>query len=273
LGAQNNRFAVILSLDNVVVLVMTAAMRIIASAVATTTTCAAIGFGAAVGYGLALPPCDACGERVQGADRNAAYEREAKSFDAAVGSHEYWSGIESMRAKLIGGHARGECLEVASGTGRNLRYYDAKKVRALTALDASGNMVDVCREKVDSAHGTVVRTVVMKGDAHNLATVKSRSVDTVVDTFGLCSYDDPVRALQEMKRVCKTDGRVLLLEHGRSEYTWLNNILDSTAHAHADRWGCYWNRDITALVEKAGLEVVEKSTAHLSTTFVIVAKP
>jgi len=90
----------------------------------------------------------------------------------------------------------------------------------------------------------------------------------------LCSYEDAVGALREMKRVVKRDGgRVLLLEHGRSEYGWLSNILDHFADAHARRWGCYWNRDILKLIEDAGLEIVEKSTHHLGTTFVIEATP
>lgn len=45
------------------------------------------------------------------------------------------------------------------------------------------------------------------------------SFDTVIDTFGLCSVEDPVAMLREMARVCKPDGRVYLLEHGRSA-TW-----------------------------------------------------
>lgn len=35
--------------------------------------------------------------------------------------------------------------------------------------------------------------------------------DTVIDTFGLCSYDDPMIALQEMVRVCRPGGKVRIL--------------------------------------------------------------
>jgi ubiquinone/menaquinone biosynthesis C-methylase UbiE len=44
---------------------------------------------------------------------------------------------------------------------------------------------------------------------------------------GLCSYEDPEKALREMARVCKTEqqgGRILLLEHGRS-WLWPVNVL------------------------------------------------
>lgn len=39
--------------------------------------------------------------------------------------------------------------------------------------------------------------------------------DFVVDTFGLCSFNDPVNVLREMARVAKPDGKILLLEHGK----------------------------------------------------------
>ncbi|TDH70101.1 hypothetical protein CCR75_009084 [Bremia lactucae] len=98
--------------------------------------------------------------------------------------------------------------------------------------------------------------------------------DTVVDTFGLCSMDDPVRALKEMQRVCKkTSGRILLLEHGQSSFAWLSGILDKFADLHVQKWGCHWNRDIVALLDQAGLEVETMHRFHFGTTYFIVAKP
>lgn len=246
------------------------ALRVAVSAIAASTTCA----GAIVGYGYALGGvdrgCSCAKERVRGRERKDAYAREARAFDASVGSSEYWSGIEGMRARLLRAHARGGVvLEVACGTGRNFAYYDPRAVTRVRAMDACEEMVEEARKKPSA-----VATTVEVGDAQRMRGVKTNSCDAVVDTFGLCSYDDPVGALREMARVTKRDGgRVLLIEHGRSDYGWLNNILDHFADAHAERWGCYWNRPIMKLIEDAGLEVVEKSTHHLGTTFVVVAKP
>jgi ubiquinone/menaquinone biosynthesis C-methylase UbiE len=41
------------------------------------------------------------------------------------------------------------------------------------------------------------------------------SFDTIVDTFGLEYTLNPEICLKEMKRVCKKDGLILLLNYGR----------------------------------------------------------
>ena len=112
-----------------------------------------------------------------------------------------------------------------------------------------------------------------------IAPFESESFDAVVDTFGLCSFEDPVAALREMSRVCRgggtgtKKGKIYLLEHGRSDWVWVSNILDKHADPHAKRWGCYWNRDILAIVREAGLEIESVARYHLGTTYVIVAAP
>jgi methyltransferase OMS1 len=54
--------------------------------------------------------------------------------------------------------------------------------------------------------------------------------DAVVDTFGMCSVQNPEKVLREMQRVCKEDGKIVLLEHGSGHYEFINNLLDDGAH-------------------------------------------
>lgn len=191
-----------------------------------------------------------------------------------------------------------------TSTGRNLAYYPPG-VR-LTATDCSAPMVEVCKRKAERAgYAPVARGFFGKNGkneklekrenvankARVLADARvsdaaaspfaSDSFDAVVDTFGLCSFEDPVAALREMSRVCRKGrgekdappGKIYLLEHGRSDWAWLSNILDRHADPHAKRWGCYWNRDILAIVREAGLEIQSVARYHLGTTYVIVAAP
>lgn len=110
------------------------------------------------------------------------------------------------------------------------------------------------------------------GDACSLP-FPDDSFDTVVDSFGLCSVDDPVGALEEMARVCKPNGQVLLIEHGRSEWQWLNDALDASAQGHRRQWGCWYNRDITKALERSSLELKDHSRWNFWTTHVVRAVP
>ena len=121
-----------------------------------------------------------------------------------------------------------------------------------------------------------MRVAVVQADAAHLSHLPNQAFDTVVDTFGLCSYDDPVAVLNEMARVCKQPhGKVLLLEHGRS-HTWkfVNAwFLDRHAEQHAASWGCVWNRDLDQLLEASDLEVLTLRKFHFGTTYYVVCRP
>ena len=53
----------------------------------------------------------------------------------------------------------------------------------------------------------------------------------------------------------------------------MNKILNSSAEAHFNKWGCWWNRDIEAVIMEAGLELEDLQRWHFGTTYVITAKP
>ena len=92
--------------------------------------------------------------------------------------------------------------------------------------------------------------------------------------MGICSIRNPSAVLAHLGSITKpSTGQILLLEHGRSYYGWLNRILDKTAAAHADKHGCWWNRDIGKIIEDSGLEPVKIRRYHLGTTWWVELKP
>jgi methyltransferase OMS1, mitochondrial len=117
--------------------------------------------------------------------------------------------------------ATGNVLEIGCGTGRNFDYYNDDKVKKIIAVDAVPGMLLQAMKKTKASKNVVF-------DVMNAQDIKfpDQSFDTVVDTFGLCSYDDPVAVLKEMSRVCKSSGKILLIEHGRGSYDWINRIID-----------------------------------------------
>ena len=105
-------------------------------------------------------------------------------------------------------------------------------------------------------------------DACDLA-LPADSFDTVVDSFGLCSFERPVDALREMRRCVKPGGTVLLLEHGVSSWSAVAWWQRHRLNRHVVRWGCFWNRDILGLVEESGLLIDDVKRTQLGTLYLI----
>ena len=101
-------------------------------------------------------------------------------------------------------------------------------------------MIAKARKKITEFSNDETNFACRVGDSSNLEDFPDQCFDTVVDTFGLCSYDDPIVVLTEMKRVCKPDGKILLLEHGRSKTnSFITKYLDKNSERHAKNWGEY----------------------------------
>lgn len=91
--------------------------------------------------------------------------------------------------------------------------------------------------------------------------------------MGLCSTPDPAGLLRHLGTLLDPeDGRVWLLEHGRSYYGWVNWVLDRMAGKQAELHGCWWNRDVGQVLEKSGLEIVEIRRTQLGTVWWVQMK-
>jgi ubiquinone/menaquinone biosynthesis C-methylase UbiE len=135
-------------------------------------------------------------------------DKMAPKYDRTMGRWEkvlFGGGREWVCSQ-----ARGDVLEIAVGTGRNLPYYP-QDVR-LTAVELSTEMLDIARKRA----ADVGREVDLRlGDAQ-LLDFPDDSFDTVVCTFALCTIPDERRAVAEAYRVLRPGGHFILIEHVRS---------------------------------------------------------
>ena len=98
--------------------------------------------------------------------------------------------------------------------------------------------------------------------------------DYILQSMGLCSTPEPVQLLKHLAELAHPGrGKILLLEHGRGYWGWMNRYLDATAPRHAKVHGCWYNRDIGKIVEESGLVVESCKRKHFGTLWVVEARP
>ena len=193
------------------------------------------------------------------------YAKLAPYYDLLSGLPE-WLGLRRLRKRMLE-KAEGRTLEIAVGTGRNLPHYPSE-CRPI-AIDLSPAMVARARRHANHWHREV-SFVIMDGDA---LAFPDETFDTVVSSLVLCTFPDPVGALREMRRVCRKGGRILLMEHGRSDREWLGRWQDRRAPRHARWLGCHWSRDPLQLVHEAGMNPVSARRVFLGILQLMEIRP
>lgn len=147
--------------------------------------------------------------------------------------------------------ARGRVLEVGVGTGTNLPHYPPGV--HLTGLDLSPRMLQQARARVGRLG---LSAELVPGDVEQLA-FPDASFDTVTATCVFCSVGNPVLGLQEVRRVTRPDGRVLLYEHVRPRGRLLGTLFDLFSPLTRRLIGPSINRRTEQNVRAAGLEIIE----------------
>jgi ubiquinone/menaquinone biosynthesis C-methylase UbiE len=193
------------------------------------------------------------------------YDDFARWYDIVEGIPEVF-GIRTLR-KQLARRVHGRTLEVAAGSGKNIRLLP--RDTDLVAGDISEEMLRIAQRKADRTGKDVIWTLL---DAEALP-FRENSFDTVISTLSSCTFPDPVAAFQEMSRVCRPEGRILLLEHGRSNVGLFARYQDWRAEKHAMALGCQWNRQPVELVKAAGLSLIDCRTYFFGVFAVMEAKP
>jgi ubiquinone/menaquinone biosynthesis C-methylase UbiE len=172
----------------------------------------------------------------------AGYDRMLENTERA--------GLAALRGALLA-QASGRVLEIGAGTGLNLRHYGAA-VADLTLAEPEGPMLRRLKRRLRT-RGGAGRAV--QAGAESLP-FPPDSFDVVVCTLVLCTVSDPEAALGEISRVLVPGGRLLFLEHVRSN--------DPRIARWQDRlhplWlrcghGCNCNRPTEQLIQSSPLRI------------------
>ena len=177
------------------------------------------------------------------------YNRIAPYFDGLEGFLEglfFRQWRKALWNKVKGEHI----LEVGVGTGKNFPYYPSNT--RITALDFSEKMLE--RAKIKQIRSNVSVELELM-DVESLC-YADNSFDTVIATFVFCSVPQPHKGLQELYRVCKPGGQVLLLEHVLSSRPMMARMMNLMNPVVASIFGANINRQTVKSVQACGFEKV-----------------
>ena len=162
-------------------------------------------------------------ERARGNERRRAeYGEDTERYDREAARVERWlfgSGHRGWACSM----ATGTTLEVAVGTGLNFPLY--RPGALLTGVDLSPEMLTLARRRATEL-GRPVELVL--GDAQELPFADA-AFDTVLSTYAMCSVPDLVQTIDEMHRVLRPGGRLILVDHIRSSVRpifWIQRLME-----------------------------------------------
>jgi ubiquinone/menaquinone biosynthesis C-methylase UbiE/predicted ester cyclase len=189
-----------------------------------------------------IPPSET--ERVR-----QIFDKQAPKYDKSMSRFEKL--LFAGNREWVCERAKGEVLELAAGTARNLPFYSADV--KVTGVELSPEMAELGRQRAINLGREIDIQV---GDATELP-FPDESFDTVVCTYGLCTIPDDARAVREAKRVLRPGGQILLAEHVRSPNPVVRTM-QRIAEPFARRFGGdHLLREPLDHLETQGFEVAE----------------
>lgn len=176
------------------------------------------------------------------------YDRLAFWYDFLEAPMERF-GFAVWRPKVFDRIRGQRILEVGVGTGKNLPYYP--QGLSMDAIDISPRMLDRARKKLSVLN---ISVSLQEMDVQELA-FPDQVFDTIFATFVFCSVPDPVKGLKELRRVCKKNGKLLLLEHMRPGNPILEFIFDRLNPLIVRMMGANINRKTMANIRASGWRI------------------
>jgi ubiquinone/menaquinone biosynthesis C-methylase UbiE len=171
---------------------------------------------------------------------------DARHFGGAGGQYVFNKDITILE-KLCGSQP-GMILDIPCGTGIYTAYFQAKGFRSI-GIDIAQPMLMKAKERKQE-----LRLVV--GDILNLP-VEVQLINTIliIRLFQHLTMADTLKALQELRRVMKPQGRIIF-----DTLSWSPRKTDRESYTGIH---VYSMSDVEALIDQSGLKKIESRSAYL----------
>jgi ubiquinone/menaquinone biosynthesis C-methylase UbiE len=170
--------------------------------------------------------------------------------------------INYQRDKIVP-LAEGVVLDIGIGSGLNIPFYNKTKIKQLYGLDPSKELLDIAKSVAKKEN---LEIEFLECGAESIP-LPSKSIDTVLITYTMCTISDVALSNSEIIRVLKDDGKLLFCEHGlapdKNIAKWQKRINPLWSKIAG---GCNLNRDIPNLISSSGFKISNMEEMYLPST-------
>jgi phosphatidylethanolamine/phosphatidyl-N-methylethanolamine N-methyltransferase len=193
---------------------------------------------------------------VNPASIKSAYKRYAPVYDALFGA--IFHPARETIVQALDARPGQRILEVGVGTGLSLSLYPEHA--RVTGIDLCKEMLDKARTRVREQNLDQVEAL-LEMDAEDMQ-FPDNSFDKVVAMYVVSVAANPLKLVDEMRRVCKPGGDIFIVNHFRSNSPVMGT-LEGILSPMSKLAGFRTNMELEAFLEATGLEVVEVSKTNV----------
>ena len=201
-------------------------------------------------------------------DGHTSHRFFARYYERLSRSSSEQNFINPLRREVVD-QARGVVLEIGAGNGLNFVLYDPARVERVEAIEPDSAMLVYARERAAKAR---VPVNLIQAPVEHLP-FADETFDSALVTLVFCSVNDPLRGLQEVRRVLKPGGPLLMVEHVKAQgavAATIQNIVTPINKRIAGN--CHWNRETEKTVIEAGFQIEQRRDAGGSVVPIVVLR-